>query len=221
MTVSLASDGFSEQTERDLVSELFHAISQPLTALECGLEASQRTDKTAAQLRARVASALVAARLLHQRLLEARAVQDAGEPGDTRLPVAVDALLLQLQEDFLPVAKSRKVKLDVKCETALVRGNEARFRSGFFHLLEYLLRNCPSHRAVSIRARRVSPSELEVGFSYDSAPTGSLESGRAADPADLGLRIAQRTFQAAGGNLVLTKSKPGLVAVYVRLLFAE
>ena len=63
-------------------------MSQPLTALECGLEVSLRRDKTAAQLRARVESALVAAKLLHQRLLEARVLQDAGEPGDTSVPVA-------------------------------------------------------------------------------------------------------------------------------------
>jgi hypothetical protein len=221
MTISSASDRSSEQTERALVSHLFHAISQPLTALECGLEASLRTDKTAAEFRARVASALAAARLLHQRLLEARAIQDAGEPGDTRLPVAVKALLMELQEDFLPVAESRKVKLDVQCETALVRGNEARFKNGFFHLLEFLLRNCPFHGAVRIRAHRVSPSELEVGFSYDLAPTGSLKLEQAADPADLGFRIAQRTFQAAGGNLVLTQSLPGLITGYLRLILAQ
>ena len=221
MTISSASDRSSEQTERALVSHLFHAISQPLTALECGLEASLRTDKTAAQLRARVASALAAARLLHQRLLEARAIQDAGEPGDTRLPVAMHGMLVQLREDFLPVAKSRKVTLNVQCETALVTGNETRFKNGFFHLLEYLLRNCPSHGAVRIRAHRVSFFELEVGFSYDPASTRSLELEQAADPADLGFRIAQRTFQAAGGNLVLTQNQPGLIAGHLRLLLAK
>src|SRR5271165_2215554 len=118
MTAPSPSDLAAKQTERAFVSDLFHAISQPLTALECGLEVSLRSDKTATQLRARVKTALVAAKLLHQRLLEARALQDAGEPGDTSQAVAVETLLLQLREDFLPVAESAEVNLCLKCEAA-------------------------------------------------------------------------------------------------------
>ena len=140
MTPASPSDVTAKQTERALVSDLFHAISQPLTALECGLEVSLRRDRTAAQLRARVETALVAAKLLHQRLLEARVLQDAGEPGDTSVPMELESLLLQLQEDFLPIAESAKVSLAVQCETVMVRGNEARFRNGFFYLFEFLLR---------------------------------------------------------------------------------
>jgi len=222
MTAPSPSDLAAKQTERAFVSDLFHAISQPLTALECGLEVSLRRDRTAAQLRARVESALVAAKLLHQRLLEARALQDAGEPGDTSVPVALERLLLQLQEDLLPVAESAKVNLAVKCETAMVRGNEARLRNGFFYLFEFLLRTCPSHHMVGIRAQRVSLTALEVSFSNDR-PTRSetLKSRQAADPADLSLRIAQRTFQAASGDLVLTQNQSGQVAGYVRLLLAN
>jgi hypothetical protein len=140
MTSSSTSDPAAQRTERDMVSDLFHAISQPLTALECGLEVSLRSDKTATQLRARVKTALVAANLLHQRLLEARALQDAGDLGDTSQAAAVETLLLQLREDFLPVAESANVNLCLECEAAMVRGNEPRFRNGFFYLFEFLLR---------------------------------------------------------------------------------
>ncbi len=222
MMVPSASDLSSQQTEKTLVSELFHAISQPLTALECGLEVSLRRDKTAVQFRARMASALVAAKLLHQRLIEARALQDAAEPGDTSRPVALKTLLSELREDFLPVAMSRESKLNVKCETAMLRGNEAKFRNGFFHLFEFLLYTCPSHRTVSIRARQVSPALVEVSFSsHDSAGTDALESAPAASSADTSLRIAQRTFQAAGGDLMLTRNASGRVRGNVRLLLAD
>lgn len=222
MTAASSSDLAEQRTERDMVSELFHAISQPLTALECGLEVSLRRDKTATQLRARVKTALVAAKLLHQRLLEARVLQDAGEPGDTSHPVEVETLLLQLQEDFAPVAESAKVSLCLKCEAAMVRGNEARFRNGFFYLFEFLLRTCPSHRTVSIRAQRASLTTLEINFSNgDSASFESPESTQSAVPLDLGWRVAQRTFQSAGGDLVLTQNQSGYVAGYVRLLLAN
>jgi len=58
--------------EMDFVSEVFHAISQPLTALEVGLEISLRQDKDVDQLRSRVESALKIARRLHERLVELR-----------------------------------------------------------------------------------------------------------------------------------------------------
>jgi len=222
MTVAAVSRVSAPQTDQPLVSDLFHAISQPLTALECGLEVSLRRDKTAAQLRARVKTALVAAKLLHQRLLEARTLQDAGEPGDTSQSVSVETLLLELQEDFLPVAESAKISLCLKCEPAMVRGNEARFRNGFFYLFEFLLRTCPSRRTVSIRGRRVSLTTLEISFSNcDSASFESPESMPSAAPPDLGWRLAQRTFQAAGGDLVLTQSQSGQFAGYVRLMLAN
>jgi hypothetical protein len=52
----------------DLVADIFHAMSQPRTALEVGLEISLWQDQDVAQLRARVGSALEIAQGLHQRL---------------------------------------------------------------------------------------------------------------------------------------------------------
>ena len=75
-----------DSRSNDLISEVFHGISQPLTALECGLELSLRYDKSSAQLRARVRAALESAQLLHQRVVELRRLLDAGNPDDTSAP---------------------------------------------------------------------------------------------------------------------------------------
>jgi hypothetical protein len=222
MTIAGVSIVSALQNEKSLVSDLFHSISQPLTALECGLELSLRRDETAAQFRTRVETALVNAKLLHRRLLEARALQDAGDPGDTSLPIAVKGLLLQLREDLLPVAKSQKVKLEVMCEIAMVRGNDARIRNGFFCLLEFLLRTCPVKHKVSIRARRVSLTDFEVSFrNCNPIRVETPETIQTAESGDLSLRIGQRSFQAAGGDLVVTKNQSGQVAGRVHLLLAN
>jgi hypothetical protein len=222
MTDASASDPSVGQPERAFVSDLFHAVSQPLTALECGLELSLRRDNTAAEFRARVETALVNAKLLHRRLLEARALQDASDPGDARLPVDVKGLLLQLHEDLLPVATSAKVKLEVKCEAAKAHGNEARLRNGFFCLIEFLLRVCPTGQKVSIRANRASLTAFEVNFRTCGSNRIKLpQSPLHADPSDLSLGIARRTFKAASGDLVLTENQSGQVAGYVRLLLAD
>jgi len=63
--------------ECELAAEIFHSISQPLTALEVGLEISLRQDQDVAQLRSRMQSALEIAHGLHQRLVEFRALLEA------------------------------------------------------------------------------------------------------------------------------------------------
>jgi len=219
MTLPPISSAVGQPLERVYFSDLLHAMSQPVTALECGLELALRKDTTAMQLRARLKTALVTARLLHQRLVEFQVLQNAGEPGDTSRPAAVEIILLQLREDFVPVARSAKVKLAVKCESAMVHGDEARLRNGFFHLFEFLLRMCSSHGNIRICAHTLSPSALQVNFSSDAST--SIATPEQPLAVDLDLRIARRTFQAAGGDLFLATLQPGKVAGCVRLLLAN
>jgi hypothetical protein len=202
------------------IYEILHGLSQPITALECGLELSLRKDKTPADLRARLRSSLEMARLLHQRLVEFQALQDAAEPGDTSRPVAIQPLLQQLREDYLPAAQSGCVKLAVTCEPAMVRGDETRLRSGFFHLLEFLMRICSPGGCLRICGHRpLNAAVLEVNFSSDvSASTQAKERSVAGD---LDLRIAGCRFRAAGGSLALTKSMGGKVTGYVHLLLVD
>ena len=143
-------------------------------------------------------------------------LQDAGEPGETSRPVAIQATLRQLREDFLPVSQSAQVELAVKCELAMVQGDEARLRNGFFHLLEFLMRICPPHGHLRIFARALTSAVFKVNFSSDSSI-----STKAKEPSlvhDLDLRVARRTFQAVGGDLVLTGISAEEVTGYVRLL---
>jgi hypothetical protein len=201
------------------VSEILHALSQPITALECGLELSLRKDKTPADLRARIRSSLATTRLLHQRLVEFQALQDASEHGDTSLPVPIQTVLQQLREDYLPVAQAASVELVVKCEPAMIRGDETRLRNGFFHLLEFLVRICPSKGCLRICGLPLNAEVLEVNFSSDvSASPQARERSLAGD---LDLRIAGRTFRAAGGNLVLTRTLGTKVTGYAHLLVAD
>ena len=220
MTQPAVGNVFGEQSQRDrdIVADLLHAMSQPLTALECGLELALRTDKTAAQLRARLKTALETARVLHQRLVESQVVHQAGDPGDTSHPVTVETLLNQLREDFLPVARSARIKLAVGCEPALVHGDQSRLRKGFFHLLEFLLRICRANGNVRLCAHTLSLTAFEVDFSSDALITEATQ--QFSLTADLDLRIARRSFQAAGGDLVLSCSS-GKVTGHVRLILAN
>ncbi|MFZ1136928.1 MAG: hypothetical protein WB561_19755 [Terracidiphilus sp.] len=86
MRASIASDQRVAHGHSDLISEVFHGMTQPLTALECGLELSLRYDKSNAQFRARVRAALESAQLLHQRVVELRQLLEAANPNDHSVP---------------------------------------------------------------------------------------------------------------------------------------
>jgi hypothetical protein len=61
------------------MADILHAVSQPLTALEVGLEISLRQDRDVAQLRSRVESALKIAQALHERLVDIRREVEEGD----------------------------------------------------------------------------------------------------------------------------------------------
>src|SRR5208283_6189211 len=99
--VSLTVRSAAEQEslrQRRFVSEVFHNLSQPLTALHCSLEVSMADDRTAEEFRASVAAALQNAERLRQRLLLCRELSEADDPGDVSLPVPLHRVLEQVRE---------------------------------------------------------------------------------------------------------------------------
>ena len=81
-----ASRGSSKvEPQVDVLSDIFHELSQPLTTLECGLELALRNDTTVAQLRKRLRVLLEAAQELHQKLLELRAKQQKRESSEREM----------------------------------------------------------------------------------------------------------------------------------------
>lgn len=79
-----ANGGPAAQSRDQVLTEIFHAMSQPLTTLECGLELAIRYDTTLVQVRDRLRVLLEAAQVLHQSLLELRAMQ--GEANSNTKP---------------------------------------------------------------------------------------------------------------------------------------
>lgn len=222
MTAAGARGWHVDPGDGDLIADNFHGISQTLTVLECGLELSLRQDKDAAQLRARIETALLSAQALRQRMVELRRLLDAGDPGDTSVPVAFDGLLVQLQEDIRPLADAGQISLTVRCKPALVHGNAARLRSGFFRLFEFLVASAAPHCAVSVFATRTNHGSPKVRFTV-RPKTGSShsQSTKPVNAGDPGLRIARRTFQAVGGELVIRLDARGNACGHVLLQHAN
>jgi signal transduction histidine kinase len=209
VTWSAKSSAQESTGQRAFVSDVFHSLSQPLTALHCSLELSLARDQTSQELRASVESALENAERLRQRLLLLRELSDADDHGDISAPVELHVLLRELREDLLPVCESAGGGFDVACDPVLVRGNSAKLTRAFFYLVEYLLRNGP-HVTISVRVEPTNGRRVEIRMVFRGKGSVTAPVDNLAEPTSAGeVEIARRALRAVGGELASIDSAAG------------
>jgi signal transduction histidine kinase len=195
--------------QRSLVSDVFHELSQPLTALQCSLELSLLRDQTSEEFRSSVEAALQNADRLRQSLLLLRELSDANDPGDTSVPVELQRLLKDLQEDFLPVFESVGGPFDVACDPVQVRGNAAKLNRAFFYLIDHLLRGTAG-ASLSVCVEQTNRRWVEINMTFSgTGSTGVSEDDLSESASAGGVDIARRTFRALGGDLAFVESNGG------------
>jgi signal transduction histidine kinase len=211
-TISSLADG-ERETPREAVCEIFHSLSQPLTALHCSLELSLLRDQTAEEFRSSVAAALENAERLRQRLLLCRELSSADDPGDISAAVSLQQLLRELCEEMRPLAEFRGQHLGLQCPPLRVRGNELKLTRAFFYLLEFLLRSSPQDVRINIRAGQ-REQHIEVVFENGISPAQP-------DGQLCPTEIARRSFRAVGGELTAHCGASGQTSWTALLPLAE
>jgi len=195
-----------EEKDREaaFISEVFHSLSQPLTALHCTLDLALERDRTLPQLRASVQSALDNAERLRQRLLLVRALNDAGGSEQAHEPVDLGVLLGELSEDFLPLFESagRKFELEIRREHPLVRANRVRLTRALFAFVEYLFRYLPEGALLSL-CLDGSEDQAEIRIQSASCLPLGPEEGNFTLPCSCETELVRRTLVAAGGDFRL------------------
>jgi signal transduction histidine kinase len=189
-----------------LVSEVFHNLSQPLTALHCELELALRRDRTVEELRGSIQSALEDAERLRQRLLLVRALSDAADPGDLSQPIELCELFRQLHEDMLPLFASagQKFELELECGVVRVRGNCARLTRALFAFVEYLFRYSRTGAVLTIGIPVPAGPQADIHITATTClPVAPSAEGTAATPYSCEIEMARRSFHAAGGEFTL------------------
>ena len=188
-------------SEAAFISEIFHSLSQPLTAIHCTLELALDRDKTFEQLRKSLESALESTERLRQRLLLLRALNDASLPCQTSEAIDLGALFSELADEAAPLFEStgRTLHLEVQPVPLHVLADKARLLRGLFVFLEYLLHYLPESGMVSLELsvhRYQAQLRIEATSCLPVAP-GSEPS---AEPHSCEIELARRTFMAAGGR---------------------
>jgi signal transduction histidine kinase len=205
--------------DQEVLGELLHSLSQPLTSLRCSLELS--FDEVAEQQQATVSAALQQTEKVIGMIQLMREYLDAEEPGSEAHPVALAPALRAVAEELLSIAALRGIKLPLAgtC-TASVPVPEARLRLALQYLLAALIQAAPANSEITLR--------LEEGWSESVL---RVECEKCARPRDNGARgphskldsvtgtlgkvriaIASRVLEAAGAFLTIEDGdRPGFV----------
>jgi len=211
-----AATELSEQHR--FVSDVLHHLSQPLTALHCSLELSLARDQTSGDFRVSIEAALENAERLRQRLLLLRELNDAGEPGDTSVPVPLDRLLEELREELFPLFESDGKSFEVDPRPLQVRGNRTKLARGFFCMLLFLLRQPARLVLLTARQGAAPGGHAEIAITATGFPSSGDAVRNILDTDAVSeMEIARRSFEAVGGKLQPTTSTATEITWLVQL----
>jgi signal transduction histidine kinase len=143
-----AQDGLKSSAAkgRGPLAHLLHALNQPLTGLQCGLELSLVGPQTAERYGTVVREAL---QLTARMRVLVEAIRELGGAEQDELNktevVSLSSLLEQITEELLPVAEAKAATIVFRCESPLmVRASQPRMASVVFRFLESALCYSPT-----------------------------------------------------------------------------
>jgi hypothetical protein len=191
----------------DVLGELLHSLSQPLTSLRCSLEFS--IEQVAEQQQASVAGALQQTERVIGMIQLMRDYLDAdgAVPEGFSLPLA--PVLRSVIEELASVAEVRGVQLCLAgtC-TAVLPVPESRLRLALQYLLTGMMETQAAGGRVSLRLSEGPAGTVlrgEVERSFHDMPPAALTLRR------VRLAIASRVLEGAGASLVLGDGPVGFV----------
>jgi C4-dicarboxylate-specific signal transduction histidine kinase len=208
----------AECESRQMASDLFHQLSQPLTTLCCSLELALLQTPTAEQYGEIVSHALGQAEKASSLTTAIRELFDASQPSEAGEVLELRRAVADTVGDLLPVAESAGVQVCYAPGPACpVWFAAPRLRQGLFHLIGFVIGSGGATVEIEL-AERGAEAVLTLMISR----VGIYPGVSPANPDDellrrLGLGIARAIFEAAGGSLVVRREAE-LLSVEVRLL---
>lgn len=195
--------------DQEVLGELLHSLSQPLTSLRCSLELS--IEEVAGEQQEAVSVALEQADRAIGLVKLMREYLDAELRVPAPQPVPLAPVLRAVVEQLSSVAAVRQVRLQLagRCAATLPMP-EPRLRLALQYLIGVLIEAQPANRGIALRLKD-SPSEsvLRVEVESVSCPAGGVLPGPQSrrDPVSASLRrvklaIASRVLESAGASLV-------------------
>lgn len=95
----------NQETRREYLSEAFHSVSQPMTALQCGLELAVAVPRSQKEYERRIGEALQSTSSLREIVAALRELVEAEDPGEDTEEIDLGELFSSLQDSLLKVAE--------------------------------------------------------------------------------------------------------------------
>lgn len=187
---------------RQLLSDLFHGLNQPLTTLGCSLELALLKPQSAEQCQETIRQAGVQVEKVAQLTGHVRRMVEADDPGDPDQAVDLGRVAREVVEELSPVAESLQVRLslcgDVDCTVWI---EEIRLRQALFGLLDLVLDASREEVLLELSSKdrvaalAITSSLKDVSEEMDSHPDRLRR--------QVGLAVAYRVFESCGGRITI------------------
>jgi signal transduction histidine kinase len=204
---------------QEVLGELLHSLSQPLTSLRCSLELS--IDEVAERQQATVSVALQQTEKVIGMIQIMREYLDAEQPGSEAHPVALAPAVRRVVEGLSSIAALRCIKLSLTgTSTASVPVPEPRLRLALQYLLSALIEAARRNSEITLvleegSSESVLRVECENGTRPGDDGARGPHSKRDSVSVTLGrvrLAIASRVLETAGAFLAMADGDhPGFV----------
>ena len=230
-------DSIAARERRELVSDLFHGLNQPLTTLRCSLELALAKPRTGEQYRKILSRGIEDAEQVAWFSTGIRELLEADDPGDECQTLALSGSLQEVVRDLLPLAELAGVKLSCNCISSYeIRFEPQRFRQALFRVLELGLETSRGGTVANIRLSECE-GEAVLALNFASEPAShrvsispqadldvrsrSLDGARSEHPPRelanrLRMAIARALVEAAGGAFQISVSRECL-SIVIRL----
>lgn len=209
----------AEYESRQLVSDLFHQLSQPITTLCCSLELALLQTPDAEEYGAIMSQALGQAEKVSALATAIRELFDASQPGENSELLELGPAVADTVSDLLPVAESAGIQVCYSSGPACSVWIDApRLRQGLFHLVGFVIGSGAPGDSVKIEHSACGP-ETMLALTVSQARVCDRPPDSISDPEllrRLGLGIARAIFAAAGGSLTVKRAADDFI-VEVRL----
>lgn len=215
----MISDGAQGTAERDdlqLLADLFHALSQPLTTLRCCLGLSLQKSSAGRQNPPDLEIASQAAESVARLVACIRELVESASPPQAHAAANLDECLRGVVDDLRLVTESMQVTVSVFSAGSMQLQIEPnRLRQALFHLFGFAVRSCQAGRELHITVRENEDVVLALcGRALDPACDANGESAEL--ERRLALAIARRIFGTVGGHVQL-QSTSGYLSLAVHL----
>jgi signal transduction histidine kinase len=195
-----------------LIADVFHALSQPLTALHCSLELALYDRRPEGASRENLEAALGHAEKIAHLATGIRELLGAEDGGEELAVISLGEYLREAVADLFPVAEVARVNLRLQCASACnIVAEPKRLRQALFYLLESAISSAAAESVLEVEAG--DPSDevvalLTVERALNAGPGEDVEGEKSRELGRrLGLAIAGRIVETAGGRLQMQESE--------------